>query len=152
MAKFVVFKLPFPPSVNGYWRSIPSRKKVPMAGIKTATEYFAAQKNAICTRQIVSERGRIFRSSAMLAIRCVRYTRFEGHVSVDIYYHPPDDGRRRDIDNYAKGVLDAMTLAGVWVDDSQIKALHQYWCKPENPGRCSVVVSPYEEDSDNERF
>ena len=38
-------------------------------------------------------------------------------VRVELY---PADNRRRDIDNPLKALLDSLTFAGVWEDDSQI--------------------------------
>lgn len=44
-------------------------------------------------------------------------------VSVRIFAHMPDN-RRRDLDNINKSLLDSITHAGVWLDDSQIDELH----------------------------
>lgn len=43
-------------------------------------------------------------------------------LSVSIYAAPPDN-RRRDLDNLPKAVLDALTHAQVWPDDSQLDRL-----------------------------
>jgi hypothetical protein len=43
-------------------------------------------------------------------------------LSVRLLAYPPDR-RIRDLDNLPKGVLDALTHAGVWGDDSQIDDL-----------------------------
>ena len=40
--------------------------------------------------------------------------------------YPPDQ-RRRDIDNYNKALFDALTLTGVWEDDSQVKRMLVEW-------------------------
>lgn len=48
---------------------------------------------------------------------------FEGPLAVSIELVPPDR-RKRDIDNTLKAGLDALTHAGVWLDDSQVKDLH----------------------------
>lgn len=45
-----------------------------------------------------------------------------GRIEVSMIAYPPDN-RSRDIDNLIKACLDAMTHAGVWVDDSQIDIL-----------------------------
>jgi crossover junction endodeoxyribonuclease RusA len=39
----------------------------------------------------------------------------------------PPDKRRRDLDNLPKVVLDSLTKAGVWKDDSQIQRLTIQW-------------------------
>ena len=42
-----------------------------------------------------------------------------GDLMIDIEAFMPDK-RRRDLDNILKALLDALTHAGVWLDDSQI--------------------------------
>lgn len=97
------FTLPFPPSVNGYWRT------------------FVRGKRAA---QIVSEKGREYREAAM---RCLIDKNLQGEklkdrVQVQIILNPPC-ARKRDLDNYAKGLLDALTKSEFWEDDSQIDDL-----------------------------
>ena len=43
----------------------------------------------------------------------------EGRLTVTILAKMPDR-RRRDLDNILKALFDAMTHAGVWLDDEQI--------------------------------
>ncbi|MCV5079210.1 RusA family crossover junction endodeoxyribonuclease, partial [Escherichia coli] len=43
-------------------------------------------------------------------------------ASVEIVLFPPDN-RIRDLDNYNKALFDALTHAGVWEDDSQVKRM-----------------------------
>jgi crossover junction endodeoxyribonuclease RusA len=45
----------------------------------------------------------------------------------------PPDARRRDIDNYNKALFDALTHAGIWEDDSQVKRMLVEW-GPKVPG------------------
>jgi len=91
--------LPYPPSVNRYWRSVNGRV-------------------------LVSADGRAFRDSAAIFAKSVlRGAKpLTGRLSVRIELSPPDR-RRRDIDNVLKALLDSMTYAGVWIDDSQIDEL-----------------------------
>lgn len=89
--------LPYPPSVNHYWRHV---------GHKT----------------LISRGGRLFRSAVVAAIQPLRITALSGPLDVSIRLHPPDR-RRRDVDNTLKPLLDAMQHAGVYGDDSQIKRL-----------------------------
>jgi crossover junction endodeoxyribonuclease RusA len=107
------FTLPWPPSVNQYWRSIRSGR---MAG-----------------RVLISEAGRAFRKAAIESIG-------EQHVPVvpgvagwrmlAVAYAPTHDKRgyrlgprRRDLDNLLKATLDALTHGGVIADDSLIDDL-----------------------------
>lgn len=96
--------LPFPPSVNSYWRH-PSRG--PLAG-----------------RHLISREGRRYRErvAAEVLAQCGQRPSLDGRLSVSIVVFPPDR-RRRDLDNLLKSLLDAMQHAGVYVDDSLIDQL-----------------------------
>ena len=91
------YTLPWPPSVNGYWRSFRNR-------------------------QIISKRGREFRENAIAAVLEQGRTRTLGRLSVLFRAYPPDR-RIRDLDNFIKATADALSHAGVWSDDSQIDDL-----------------------------
>lgn len=91
--------LPFPPSVNHYWRHI--------------------SKGKLAGRVLISEEGRKYRDAVTdLAVEG-RYTSLTGDLVVEIEVFMPDR-RRRDLDNLPKAIFDALTHAGVWQDDSQI--------------------------------
>lgn len=93
------FTLPYPPSVNGYWRSFQGR-------------------------QIISKRGREYRESAANAIKLLGLTNelVSQRLSVSVVINPPTL-RKYDIDNWCKGPFDALTHAGFWVDDEQVDRL-----------------------------
>jgi len=107
------FRLPFPPSVNGYWGTRPSGGK------------FLARK------------GKQYRQSALQAIGDVDTHADE--VAVLAVFSPPD-ARTRDVDNYWKGLLDAMTAAGVWVDDAQVKLQVGLMAEKIKGGQVDVYV------------
>lgn len=95
--------LPFPPSVNTYWRH--------------------PNKGAFAGKSLISAAGRKFQSAACAAIveqlrRLPKPT--SAPAAVEIVLFPPDN-RIRDLDNYNKALFDALTHAGVWEDDSQVK-------------------------------
>lgn len=95
------FILPFPPSVNTYYRHIPRRGGV-----------------------LISAKGRDYRRDVCnfaLPFR-VNHKPLTGRLSLTIELTPPDR-RKRDIDNYLKSLLDALTHAEIWQDDSQIYEL-----------------------------
>lgn len=96
--------LPWPPSTNTIWRSLRSG---PMAG-----------------RVLLSKAGREYRKSVHAAVTAQIGARgaISGPVRVDILLHPPTR-HRLDLDNRIKAVLDALTHAAVWVDDSQVDVL-----------------------------
>lgn len=65
--------------------------------------------------------------------------RLEGGLIVEIDCHAPDR-RCRDLDNIAKVLLDALTEAGVWEDDSQVQVLTLRKAPSEKPGRVQVRI------------
>jgi crossover junction endodeoxyribonuclease RusA len=93
------YRLPWPPSVNHYWHQRGARRFLSAR----AKEY----KQAVAA--VVSETGR----EAIGA---------KDRLAVSIVLRPPDR-RRRDIDNTAKAILDALAGAGVYEDDCQIDQL-----------------------------
>ncbi|HCC4675184.1 TPA: RusA family crossover junction endodeoxyribonuclease, partial [Citrobacter freundii] len=48
------------------------------------------------------------------------------------------------IDNYNKALFDALTHAGVWEDDSQIKRMLVEWGPVVPKGRVEITISRYE--------
>lgn len=95
----LTLELPWPPSVNHYWRSVPGR------GV------------------LVSAEGRQYRQDVQMQVLIQRAAKkFAGRLRVTVIALPPDK-RKRDLDNLLKSSLDAMTHAGVWMDDSQIDDL-----------------------------
>lgn len=94
------FTLPFPPSLNTYWRSFARGKRI---------------------STILSEKGRQYREVALG--RIPPQDPVSGPLEVSLVLFLPDK-RRRDVDNYIKAVFDALTHAGVWHDDEQVVRLH----------------------------
>lgn len=96
--------LPWPPSSNTYWRSVPY-----------------IENGKAKTRVLISEKGRAYRK-AVYEIALVSFARkgYKKPINFLMACVPPDR-RKRDGDNLLKAVWDSMTHAGVWVDDSQVK-------------------------------
>jgi Holliday junction resolvase RusA-like endonuclease len=107
-------ELPYPPSINHYWRRV---------GFRT----------------LISREGRRFRERvvALLAARGVRP--LAGLLSVEVDVHPPDN-RRRDIDNVQKALLDALQHGGAYDDDSQIVKLAIARCPAVEGGKVVVRI------------
>lgn len=114
-----ILVLPYPPSMNGYWRSLRTGR---MAG-----------------RVLISERGRAFRKEVEAAARLQEIERLEGPLKMTLWLHPPDR-RRRDIDNPIKPLLDALTHAGAWGDDSQIRELRVTMEAPDKTNPRALVL------------
>ncbi|ONG20767.1 hypothetical protein BXT95_14770 [Escherichia coli] len=64
-------------------------------------------------------------------------------ASVEIVLFPPDN-RIRDLDNYNKALFDALTHAGVWEDDSQVKRMLVEWGPVIPEGKVEITISKYE--------
>jgi len=64
-------------------------------------------------------------------------------AAVEITLFPPDE-RSRDIDNYNKALFDALTHAGVWEDDSQVKRMLVEWGPVTRKGRVEITISKYQ--------
>lgn len=94
-----VLDLPYPPSVNHYWRRVGNR-------------------------MLISKSGRAYRRevAARVTIFGFKDDPLVGRINASFTAHPPDR-RRRDLDNLLKAMLDALEHAGVYHDDSQIDSL-----------------------------
>ena len=113
--------LPYPPSVNHYWRRVGPRT-------------------------LISREGRTFRKNvcALLASASGNGPRkppMGGRIALAMDAFPPDR-RRRDLDNIQKSVLDALERAGVYEDDSQIDLLLTRRRDVVRNGRLLVDVMP----------
>jgi crossover junction endodeoxyribonuclease RusA len=90
--------LPYPPSVNHYWRHVGPRV-------------------------LLSRQGRVYRDAVTLAVYQQGAPRLTGRLSLTLLVRCPDR-RARDLDNMLKATLDALAYAGVYASDSQIDRLH----------------------------
>lgn len=75
----------------------------------------------------------------MLAMQQGACNRLQGALQVVAEISPPDR-RRRDMDNAWKTAADALTHAGVWLDDFQIADLRLIRGQPVKGGSVSVFV------------
>ena len=92
-----VYELPYPPSVNHYWRRV---------GWRT----------------LISRTGRRYRRAVVTLLTVMRARPLRGALVVRVKVFPPD-GRRRDLDNLQKALLDALERGGAFADDFQIAKL-----------------------------
>ncbi|CAB3653909.1 Crossover junction endodeoxyribonuclease RusA [Achromobacter mucicolens] len=97
-----VLELPFPPSVNTYWRH--------------------PNKGKLAGRHLISEKGREYRQAVIDEAGRYQLPRLTGGLSVHIQAFPPDR-HRRDLDNLLKGLLDGLVHAQLIEDDSHIDQL-----------------------------
>lgn len=118
----ITLTLPYPPSVNKYWRHAVIKGRNATLISAEARAYHSRAKEAI-ERQL----GK----NIMPMI---------GHVEFSAVIHPPDY-IRRDLDNCLKAIQDTITHAKVWVDDSQVHKLHLAWGEVRKGGMVLVEIS-----------
>jgi crossover junction endodeoxyribonuclease RusA len=95
MSPTVRLELPYPPSVNSYWR-------------------------ANGHRRFISKEGVAFTREVDLIIKMSKVKSFEGkRLAISVVIHPRSK-RKFDLDNTLKAILDALMKAGMYNDDSQI--------------------------------
>lgn len=113
--------LPFPPSLNTYYRHC-------VIPLKSGSGRSVT---------LISKPGREYRAEVVqIAGGGVALS---GRLAVTLELYPPDK-RARDVDNHAKAVLDALTHSGVWADDSQIDELHIYRRGIKRGGELVVTI------------
>jgi len=83
-------ELPYPPSINHYWRRVGPRT-------------------------LISREGRRFRQRVMAILAAFHIRPLAGNLAVHVKVFPPDR-RRRDIDNVLKSLLDALEHGGAFHD------------------------------------
>ena len=111
--------LPWPPSINHYWRRVGPRTLISREG----REY----RRAICGLLAPGGGGGVRKPPA------------GGRIALCMDAFPPDR-RRRDLDNLLKCTQDSLAHAGVFEDDSQIDLLLVRRGEVDKPGRVAVEV------------
>lgn len=86
--------LPYPPTINHYWRHVGQRV-------------------------LISQKGREYRTAVATYLKSKGVKALTGPLSIDIKLDMPDR-RRRDIDNVLKALLDSLESGGAFLDDNQI--------------------------------
>jgi crossover junction endodeoxyribonuclease RusA len=86
--------LPWPPSVNHYWRTWRGR-------------------------MLISRKGRAYREQVGAILRAAGVRPLAGSLAVHVELYPPDK-RKRDVDNTFKAIGDSLQHGRAFQDDSQI--------------------------------
>lgn len=112
-------ELPFPPSVNHYYRHVGPRV-------------------------LISREGRRYREMVVAKLKLEKAEKFAEPVELHIELYPSDN-RRRDVDNSLKCLLDAFTHGGLYEDDSLIRKLTVIKHEPMPPnGMAFIRIQNYE--------
>ena len=118
MGPIVNFKLPWPPTVNQYWRHVKGRVHV-------------------------SNEGNKYRRLVAQLVMVTKPHRFgDARLQVKINAWPPD-AKARDLDNLLKAPLDALERAGVYDSDSQIDALAIYRMEKIKDGALTIRITEF---------
>lgn len=112
-------KLPWPPSVNTYWRHARGR-------------------------HYISKKGSEYRK---LIIQLIQHQNLDiktpSRLKISITANVPDR-RRRDLDNLQKAVFDSLTHAGFMLDDEQIDDFRVRRGEREKGGSLDVTITELE--------
>lgn len=113
----VILHLPWPPTINSYY-------KVTRNG-----------------QRYLDKKVREFRALVAESVheQAPDVTIYDS-IFMEAYLFPPDR-RKRDLDNYMKGLLDALTEAGLWGDDSLIDQLFIYRGEVVDGGSVRIELS-----------
>lgn len=114
------YRLPWPPSVNVYWRTGTARNGIPMT--------------------YLSARAKEFRKAVAESVTLYKCHPLTGRLAVSIELTAPTR-RKFDLDNFCKSTLDALMHAGVFADDEQIDELRVSRLHVESPGACDVTIT-----------
>jgi len=104
-------------------------------------------------RWFITKKGKLYRLAIKAAVEKAKFDipelaqtiPFSCKVDIELQFFPPDR-RTRDHDNFEKVFWDALTLAGVWDDDSLIgKKIIEDWAEPFKGGKVEVTLKPRKE-------
>ena len=109
------FTLPFPPSMNTYWRNFRGRT-------------------------VISKNGREFREAVIKFVIDNNIPKFGDKKLKLTLILRPRDKRKIDIDNRIKAVLDALEHAGVFDDDFQVDHIEMIRGENIKGGLLHVVI------------
>jgi len=91
-------------------------------------------------RRYIKADGLAFRKEVAVIVKQAGFTKLEGRLAVLVEIYPADR-RKQDLDNRAKSLQDALTVAGAWLDDSQIDDLHLVRREVIKGGQVKVVIT-----------
>ena len=115
----ISLELPYPPSVNNYWKI--ARNRV-----------------------IISKKGKEYKKKVEMLCRNLIPFHANKRLSVTILCFPPDN-RRRDLDNVLKALLDSIE-GSAYIDDSQIDSLSIVRAEVVKLGKIQITIQEKREE------
>lgn len=123
----VQLNLPYPPTINHYYRHVGGS----ISGRKALTDKAKRFRHDVGQVKLINYK--LIRESGVILPFC-------GPVAVAVELHPPDK-KTRDVDNVLKPILDALQHAGILDNDEQVEALSiRRIAAGAQLGFCSVTV------------
>lgn len=116
----MTLELPWPPSINHYWR------RNPHGG------------------NYISGEGKTYLKFVFLIMRQARVQAIDGPVGFKVKLHPPNK-LRRDLDNCLKVLIDAVAQGGAFGDDYQIKKIEAEMLHVVPNGKAIVELAALED-------
>ena len=120
----IILNLPFPPSVNTYYRR----------GAHTTYMSKGGREYKAKVAEYIAESNTPKLGASRLSLEIVLW---------------PKDKRKYDIDNRIKALLDSLQDAGVFDDDEQIDQINVYRGIGEHKGGCARVLIWVDGEQDN---
>ncbi len=114
----ILVELPYPPSVNNYWRH-------------TSKGHY------------ITAKGKSFRRDVCLLLSKYRGRLTTGRLDITVSVYPPDR-RKRDLDNITKALFDAIEHSGVIADDEQFDRVQLWRNSVVKGGKVIVSIEPIE--------
>lgn len=126
--------LPYPPSVNNYWKTKIVKRKVTKK---------MKRRPGLTSITYLSERARKYRIDVgyLVLNQLGRAPNYKGPVAV-IVKQFDGPGNRQDIDNSLKSLFDALEHAKIYANDSQIEELLVIKKRRAAIGRVEITVRP----------
>lgn len=117
------FDIPYPPSTNKVWR----------------TSTVNGVRRTYLTEHVCIYRHKVYEAVRQQFKHMKDNAQITEPLYIQIYAYPPDK-RTRDLDNILKCTFDALTYAGVWLDDGLVDALSVHRCDVCKGGKLSITI------------
>lgn len=104
----------------------------------TINHYYGVRRTG--RSRYMTKDGLAYRKAIVDIVAEAGHATMEGRIALFVAIHPANRCRQ-DIDNRIKSLADALTHAGVWLDDSQIDDLHIVRREVIKGGLIKVVIT-----------